>query len=246
MPSLKGIQDRLALAAAALLRRDYHEVVFDYARAGKMAYTDVSGEIEPFELLDFASPLAFDEIPPPAKFLRADDPPIYVSEPNVSRFLARYAVQRKLTTIVELGCFVGWTTAHFALAADSLAGDARVTAVDISEERARQAEGNLRGRRGAERVSFLASDSCGPALLQRLPAQLDLVFIDTSHHYEETVRELDTYGPRLSPRGCIALHDSLSFGGVRRAIAEAGEKYRRFTFATEKGNGLTLLFPRSR
>ena len=209
-----------------------------------MGYTDVPGEVDPFEVLDIPSQLSFDGIPPPASFVKSGDPAFYLSEPNVSRFLARFVVQRNLKTIVELGCFVGWTTAHLALAADHLGGDAHVNAVDISDKNVRQAEANVSGLRGSARVSFSCADSCSPTLLGRLPGEIDLVFIDSSHEYDFTLREIANYGPRLSPRGCIALHDSLSFGAVRRAIREVGQSYRRFTFATERSNGLTILIPR--
>jgi len=58
------------------------------------------------------------------------------------------------------------------------------------------------------------------------------------------VREIDQYARRLAPGGCLALHDSIRWGGVRRAVREAADRFHTLTFATDDGNGLTVLRPR--
>ena len=45
-------------------------------------------------------------------------------------------------------------------------------------------------------------------VLQQLPDQVDFVFIDTNHIYEETLAELEAYLPRVKDGGRILLHDT--------------------------------------
>ena len=242
----RNLAVRCRLLRAALFKRAIQEDVFAVAEKNYMPYRDVIAEIDPFEFVGVnPGPADFQTIPAPASFLGPDDPPYYVSEAGVSRFLARLAVHRSSTTILELGCFVGWTTAHLARAAEHLGGNAHVWAVELDGPRARLAERNLSTQPGAARVTFLAGSSLDPSLHERLPRGLDLVFIDTLHTYETTRREIEIYGARLNPGGCLVLHDSLSFGGVRKAITDAGDHYARFTFASVHGNGMSVIVPRA-
>ena len=41
-----------------------------------------------------------------------------------------------------------------------------------------------------------------------LPEAVDLLFIDTSHLYHDTVRELAAWGPLMASRSAIILHDT--------------------------------------
>jgi predicted O-methyltransferase YrrM len=52
-----------------------------------------------------------------------------------------------------------------------------------------------------------ADDLCGQAV-EWVPAELDLLLIDTSHAYGQTLAELGTYGPRVREGGAILLHDT--------------------------------------
>lgn len=45
-------------------------------------------------------------------------------------------------------------------------------------------------------------------VLDILPKQTDIVFIDTNHTFEMTMDELQTYYPRVKPGGLIYLHDT--------------------------------------
>jgi predicted O-methyltransferase YrrM len=67
------------------------------------------------------------------------------------------------------------------------------------------------------RWKFLRGDDLDPAVQGQLPTHADLVFIDTSHEYEQTVGEL-TYALSLSP-SVILCHDA-DWDGVERAINE--------------------------
>jgi predicted O-methyltransferase YrrM len=87
-------------------------------------------------------------------------------------------------------------------------------------------------------VQGLSLDS---KVLSILPTKIDLLFIDTSHEYKDTLDEITAYLPRLVPGGMIALHDSISQDGVRRAIFDRWPDFETLTFATEFGNGMTVL-----
>lgn len=56
--------------------------------------------------------------------------------------------------------------------------------------------------------TFIRGSDLDPATLKQLPDQADVVFIDTSHHYEQTLAELNVYSCRVRPGGKIVLHDT--------------------------------------
>lgn len=57
--------------------------------------------------------------------------------------------------------------------------------------------------------SFLLGYDTWPTILDMLPKKdVDIVFIDTNHVYEETLVELDLYLPRVRSGGRIYLHDT--------------------------------------
>lgn len=58
-----------------------------------------------------------------------------------------------------------------------------------------------------ERWTFIQSDDLDVDLLRRLPVA-DVVFIDTSHDYQQTLAELNVYRWKVRPGGKIILHDT--------------------------------------
>jgi predicted O-methyltransferase YrrM len=67
------------------------------------------------------------------------------------------------------------------------------------------------------RWTFIVGDDLDPAIQAQLPTFADLVFIDTSHTYPQTVAEL-AYAIRMEPAR-IALHD-YALDEVKRAVDE--------------------------
>lgn len=55
---------------------------------------------------------------------------------------------------------------------------------------------------------FLLGDCHGQQIFQMLPDEVDIVFIDTNHVYEETLLELEMYYPKVRNGGRIYLHDT--------------------------------------
>lgn len=111
-------------------------------------------------------------------------------------------------TIVEWGVRGGVST--WALL-DGLPSDGRLYSVDI--------DACIVPPRvsGDPRWTFIVGDDLDPLVQAQLPTSADLIFIDTSHTYGQTVAELAlalTIGPKR-----IALHD-YELDAVRRAVNE--------------------------
>jgi predicted O-methyltransferase YrrM len=56
--------------------------------------------------------------------------------------------------------------------------------------------------------TFIQGDDESDAVLSQLPTEVDIVFVDTSHHYEHTLRELRLYRSQVRPGGLIVCHDT--------------------------------------
>lgn len=100
--------------------------------------------------------------------------------------------------IIELGVRAGNSTAAFLAAAQ--ANDGHVWSVDICPP-------------------YVPSDWCAMPewtfivgddldIADRLPDAVDIVFIDTSHTYDQTLTELWTYRSKLKPGGVFICHDT--------------------------------------
>lgn len=56
-------------------------------------------------------------------------------------------------------------------------------------------------------MTFVCGDDCDPAVIDQVPDDLDIVFVDTSHLFAHTRREIELWVPKLALGGCIAFHD---------------------------------------
>jgi predicted O-methyltransferase YrrM len=59
-----------------------------------------------------------------------------------------------------------------------------------------------------ERWTFIQGNDLDRGVLAELPSSADVVFIDTSHDYQQTVAELNVYRWKVRPGGKIVLHDT--------------------------------------
>jgi len=100
--------------------------------------------------------------------------------------------------IIELGVRSGNSTAAFLAAVEMFGG--HVWSVDIKPPKVPPQWWQ----------SSLWSDVVGSDLdvVDMLPDNVDIVFIDTSHHYRHTLDELRLYAPKVKPGGRILLHDT--------------------------------------
>ncbi len=121
----------------------------------------------------------------------------------------------RLKEIVELGTRMGSSTLALLEAANLIGG--RLLSVDLDECRETQEKV---ARSGLEHLWRFIQSSDLDVPDSELPANIDLLFIDTSHLYDHTVAELKKYAPRVRPGGWIVFHDYISFAGVTRAVGE--------------------------
>ncbi len=98
--------------------------------------------------------------------------------------------------VIELGTRSGVSTVAWLYGLSKTGG--RLTSIDIDEPPDIRAHGCW---------EFIRGDDCTPEVLTQLdPA--DIVFIDTSHTYVHTLRELNLYRWLVKPGGRIVLHDT--------------------------------------
>jgi cephalosporin hydroxylase len=98
--------------------------------------------------------------------------------------------------VIELGTRTGVSTLAWLHALQRTGG--RLTSVDID---ARPPIGEH------AHWTFIQGDDMDPAISGSLDVA-DIVFIDTSHHYTHTLRELHTYRWLVKPGGLIVCHDT--------------------------------------
>lgn len=251
MPLTSNLGPRLRLLRTALTRRFIWDDVVAMAKAHTFEFRDIRANTHPLVFarqLNGGAPLAVPPdfgamIGPSSAFVLADTHP-WSSEPSVSEFVGEIAFCQRAATIVELGCYVGWTSAHLALGQKAARPDGQLWCLDFDARFLDAARTNLTRLGLAGSVRFVQGMSLDPTVIAQLPPSIDLLFIDTSHAYEPTLAEIAAYLPRLSPSGLIVLHDSISQPGVRRAILGRFADFATLTFATEFGNGVTVLRPR--
>lgn len=123
------------------------------------------------------------------------------------------------TTIVELGTRYGVSTIAWLHALDRLSGSlvphGHLWAVDCSfpVPGPEIPDVNLLDPQGPLGVipwfTFILGYDTWPHVLDALPQKdIDILFIDTNHVYEETLTELALYHPRVRDGGRIFLHDT--------------------------------------
>ena len=119
-------------------------------------------------------------------------------------FLHETAKSYQNVRVLELGTRKGNSTLAFLAAAEAV--DGHVTSVDINPV-ADDPAGMLPWSRHP-RWTFIQGDDMDPAVQARLPLEVDVLFIDTSHFYDHTLAELHAYMPRVVPGGIALFHDT--------------------------------------
>jgi predicted O-methyltransferase YrrM len=123
-------------------------------------------------------------------------------------FLHEQARSRPGCRVLELGARRGNSTLAFLAGCAESGG--HVTSCDIDDVR-RFPDGI--GPFGASpRWTFTRGDDMDQTVQSLLPAQVDVLFLDTSHEYEHTLAELRVYVPRVVPGGVALFHDTNVMG----------------------------------
>lgn len=249
MSLLDNLRPRLRLLRAALTQRYIWTDLTRMVKEHGYELREIRANVHPLQFVRALSPTsapppAFPDLGSPQNFVLGDSH-AWNSEPTVSSFLREVAFHLQPAHIVELGCFVGWTSAHLAQGLRASASGGLLWCLDSNRKFLDAARANLEAHGLSGQVRFVEGFSTDQAALQTLPTAIDLIFVDTSHDYACTVAEIEIFARRLAPGGLIVLHDSISQNGVRRAILENWNRFDTLTFATEFGNGLTILRARA-
>lgn len=102
-----------------------------------------------------------------------------------------------MTKVIELGTRTGVSTIAWLYALERNGG--HLWSCDID---AKPAIGDY------PHWTFIQGDDESAEVLAQLPEQVDAIFLDTSHHFEHTLRELRLYRSRVRPGGYIVCHDT--------------------------------------
>lgn len=124
----------------------------------------------------------------------------------------------KAKTVIELGVNTGESTIAFLEAV--AATDGLLTSVDIQD--LPQTRPMLESYGLTGRWQFHMMDDIKFGLEVWPKGKLaDLIFVDTSHQYEQTKREIQVFEPILRPGGIMVFHDTVTFyDGVQKPINE--------------------------
>jgi caffeoyl-CoA O-methyltransferase len=130
-----------------------------------------------------------------------------LSGPVVGRLLEFLVAALEARSVLEIGTFSGYSALAMA---EGLPADGRIVTLEIDERHAEVARRAIAASPHAERIEVIV----GPALdsLEGLPGPFDFVFIDA-----DKVGYFDYYEavlPKLSPRGLIAVDNTLWSGRV--------------------------------
>lgn len=98
--------------------------------------------------------------------------------------------------VIELGTRTGLSTVAFLYGLRETGG--HLTSIDLDEQP---------DIGDHDHWTFIQGDDLDPDITSSLPPA-DIVFIDTSHFYEQTLRELHVYRWLVKPGGVILLHDT--------------------------------------
>jgi predicted O-methyltransferase YrrM len=110
-------------------------------------------------------------------------------------------VARPGAVVCELGVRSGESTR--ALLAGCEAVDGRLWSVDVNDPQ-QLPDCVLK----SERWTFLRAGDLSSEALLFVPKTLDVLFVDTSHTFEHTWLEIQSYVPRLRPGGVALFHDT--------------------------------------
>jgi len=118
---------------------------------------------------------------------------IYLHLPRFVELVTR----SKATKVLELGTRTGVSTIAWLHALEQTGG--HLWSVDIDSQ---PPIGQF------PHWTFIQGDDMDGTVQAQLPAPFDIVFLDTSHHYQHTKAELDRYQHMVRPGGLIVCHDT--------------------------------------
>ncbi len=128
--------------------------------------------------------------------------------------------------IVETGTFRGGSALLWAMILEHVNPEGQIITVDIEDGRTEIAKEHSLAQ---NRVEFVLGSSVGPRVVARIAERVKgkkvLVILDSNHSREHILKELNAYGPMVSPGSYLIVQDTM-FGGtgaIKEYIARHGE-----------------------
>ena len=121
-------------------------------------------------------------------------------------FLYEAAARSEHGRVIELGTRTGNSSLAFLAALEDRPGGGHLWSADAAD-----CAGDPEGMApwaACPWWTFIRGDDLHPAVRAALPAECDVLFIDTSHEYGHTLAELRAYAPRVVPGGLVLCHDT--------------------------------------
>jgi predicted O-methyltransferase YrrM len=158
--------------------------------------------------------------------------------------LAALIAASKAVRILQFGTFLGGSALVMADLARQNSDHARLVTVDPNPAMNESCR-KYAVAAGLLNIECIDGWSTDPRLLAHLQAEgpWDIIFLDTTHQYRQTVEEIAAIVPLCGPGTLFAFHDASAYaaetldlnhqGGVRRAIREfclMHPKWQTFTF----------------
>ncbi|MCC7035351.1 MAG: class I SAM-dependent methyltransferase [Acidobacteria bacterium] len=135
--------------------------------------------------------------------------------------------------VVQLGHYLGYSTLLLGFMMRRMSRRRGVFSIDIDAEATDFTRAWIARAHLEDYVQLMVCDSADPEAPRQahryFGAEPDLVFVDSSHQYRQTLSELDLWYGQLRPGGLLLLHDASAFatqfdprgeGGVQRALSE--------------------------
>ena len=164
-------------------------------------------------------------------------------------------VETNAQRIVELGTKAGNSTCAFVIGAAETGG--RVVSVDHG--RGAEYSGEPDTSADLVRTSELVRKKLGLGDFWTLVTrddieyareyndEIDIVFIDTVHSYDQTARELEVWGSKVVKGGLIIIHDTVSYPEQNKAIWEFLDKHLGSDYVEHLNcNGLGIIIKDSK
>jgi predicted O-methyltransferase YrrM len=156
------------------------------------------------------------------------------------RFLMLLAKEIKPALSVELGVCGGGGSLHLALGNP----DGKVVGVDIAMPPAPQME-TIGAMVNRDKFYIHIGDSAGSAPeVYKWYGQVDILFVDTTHTYEQTTRELVAWQPYLSERAVVCFDDLFrpEMAGYWESLPEPKVRLDKLHDGAEKGGGFGVIW----
>lgn len=246
--SLKGLKVRLKLLTSLLCKGtngwidDFTKEISDIG----WQYAGVLADSGPFDLmakLDARQFPVYDHLL--ARDFVGGDRALdsgWSSEPEVARLVANLAFALNAETVLETGCFVGFTTSHLATALSQRGGNRSIYVIDGEQRFLEMTASNLRQLGLVQpTVHLVCGRTQDAGVMAQVPSLIDFIFFDSDHSYNGVKREFEIYLPRLAKNGLAAVHDSILWPGVRRAVSELRDRFHVMTLGTSRGCGISVL-----